>query len=420
MKRTDFIIIHSIVACFILLAISPKLSSQEISWELSNGPKNSQGTFLPIYALGSTQNGYVFAGTNGLGVFKSTDMGENWENCSSPLFDYATISYLVVDTEDNVFVATNVGLYKTSDYGQNWIELLTGSSINSFQSLAVGENGLTFAGQQGGIYRSLDYGNNWMFVGLDSCIVWVIKTHNDSIVVAGTVYDGPFISMDKGDSWESINNGLDHNHIVGMSISKSGDLFVGVYDGIFRSSNWGENWERVLLTSASLWIGVLYIHMDKFIFAGSRGEGIYLSSDNGNIWSTVNSGIENLFINSFCGNSEGFVFVGSDSGVYKSSEPVTSVKNNKAPIIFTYLLNQNYPNPFNPTTKIRYQIPDESFVIIKVYDILGNEVANLVNEKKESGVYEVELNSSGLSSGTYIYRIVAGNFTATKKMLLMK
>ena len=137
MKRTDFIIIHSIVACFILLAISPKLSSQEISWELSNGPKNSQGTFLPIYALGSTQNGYVFAGTNGLGVFKSTDMGENWENCSSPLFDYATISYLVVDTEDNVFVATNVGLYKTSDYGQNWIELLTGSSINSFIPVAL-------------------------------------------------------------------------------------------------------------------------------------------------------------------------------------------------------------------------------------------------------------------------------------------
>ena len=292
MKRTDFIIIHSIFTCFIFLAISPKLSSQEINWDLTNGPKNSQGTFLPTYALGSTQNGYVFAGTNGLGVFKTTDMGENWENCSSPLFDYATISYLVVDTEDNVFVATNVGLYKTSDYGQNWIEMITGSSRISFQSLAVGENGLTFAGQQGGIYRSLDYGNNWMFVGLDSCIVWVIKTHNDSIVVAGTVYNGPFISMDKGDSWESINNGLNRNHIVSMSISKSDDLFVGVYDGIFRSSNWGENWERVLLTSASWWIGVIYIHMDKFIFAGSAGEGIYISTDDGNNWNTVNSGID--------------------------------------------------------------------------------------------------------------------------------
>ena len=419
MSKAGFIISHSIVACFMIIVISPKLSSQEINWELTNGPQGSSGNYLNIYTLGSTQNGYVFAGTNGLGVFKSTDMGENWENCSSPWFNYATISYLVVDTEDNVFVATDDGLYKSSDYGQNWILLLTGSPLSRFHSLAVGENGLTFAGQQGGVYRSFDYGNNWMFAGLDSCIVWVIRTHNDSIVVAGTVYDGPFISMDKGDSWESINNGLDRNHIVGMSISKIGDLFVGVYDGIFRSSDWGENWERVL-TSTSWWIGVIYIHMDKFIFAGSRGEGIYLSSDNGNNWNAVNSGIENLFINSFCGNSEGFVFVGSDSGVYKSSEPITSVKNNKSPTIFTYLLNQNYPNPLNPFTTIKYQIPELSFVTIKIYDVLGNEIETLVNEEKPAGTFAITWNAERLTSGVYFYQLKTGSFVETKTMILMK
>ena len=85
-----------------------------------------------------------------------------------------------------------------------------------------------------------------------------------------------------------------------------------------------------------------------------------------------------------------------------------------------FALYQNYPNPFNPGTKIRYQLPVESKVIIKLYDILGSEVVTLLNEKKEPGVYEVDFNAAHLSSGTYIYRIVADGFVETKKMLLMK
>jgi len=85
-----------------------------------------------------------------------------------------------------------------------------------------------------------------------------------------------------------------------------------------------------------------------------------------------------------------------------------------------YSLRQNYPNPFNPSTKIRYQLPKESKVIIKIYDILGSEVITLLNEKKEPGVYEVDFNAQQLSSGTYIYRIIAGSFAETKKMVLKK
>jgi len=85
-----------------------------------------------------------------------------------------------------------------------------------------------------------------------------------------------------------------------------------------------------------------------------------------------------------------------------------------------FALYQNYPNPFNPSTKIRYQLPQESKVIIKIYDILGSEVITLLNEKKEPGVYEVEFNAAHLSSGTYIYRIIAGSFVETKKMVLLK
>ncbi|MBX7044792.1 MAG: fibronectin type III domain-containing protein [Ignavibacteria bacterium] len=83
-------------------------------------------------------------------------------------------------------------------------------------------------------------------------------------------------------------------------------------------------------------------------------------------------------------------------------------------------LSQNYPNPFNPSTKINFDIPKESFVKISVYDVTGRLVADIVNERKDAGYYTVEFNASALSSSIYFYRIEADNFTATKKMMLLK
>ncbi len=86
----------------------------------------------------------------------------------------------------------------------------------------------------------------------------------------------------------------------------------------------------------------------------------------------------------------------------------------------TYSLLQNYPNPFNPTTMIKYSIPEKNQVTIKIYNVLGSQVASLVNEVKPAGSYEVNFNASELSSGVYYYTISAGNFTSTKKMILLK
>jgi hypothetical protein len=90
------------------------------------------------------------------------------------------------------------------------------------------------------------------------------------------------------------------------------------------------------------------------------------------------------------------------------------------PIPTEFALYQNYPNPFNPSTLIKYQVPEKSFVLIRVYDLLGEELATLVNEEKSAGSYEVNFDAGQLSSGFYIYTIKAGNFTSTKKMILMK
>jgi len=96
-------------------------------------------------------------------------------------------------------------------------------------------------------------------------------------------------------------------------------------------------------------------------------------------------------------------------------------------LLSVYYLNQNYPNPFNPATVIKYQIPDAGFVTLKVYDVLGEEIATLVNEEKTTGTYELTWNAENLPSGIYFYRIQAvptgrqaGSFVETKKMVLLR
>ena len=111
----------------------------------------------------------------------------------------------------------------------------------------------------------------------------------------------------------------------------------------------------------------------------------------------------------------------SGEGVYItfSKDTVSSVEENYFEPNDFYLL-QNFPNPFNPLTKIKYSIPQSSFVILKLYDILGNEIETLVSEEKPSGIYEVEFNASNLSSGIYFYQLQAGGFMSTKKLVLLK
>ncbi|KUG26230.1 hypothetical protein ASZ90_003935 [hydrocarbon metagenome] len=99
---------------------------------------------------------------------------------------------------------------------------------------------------------------------------------------------------------------------------------------------------------------------------------------------------------------------------------IVSVEDNQEQITKTFQLEQNYPNPFNPTTLIKYQLPEEVNVTIKLFNLLGQEIRVLVNSQHEAGYYELSFDGSDLSSGTYIYRITAGDFTDSKKLLLLK
>ncbi len=101
-------------------------------------------------------------------------------------------------------------------------------------------------------------------------------------------------------------------------------------------------------------------------------------------------------------------------------EQITAVTEIHNPILEKYTLSQNYPNPFNPSTVIEYSIPKSNFVTIKVYNLLGQTVATIVNQEQKAGTYRVSFDASKLASGVYMYQIQAGNVSLTKKMILMK
>jgi len=107
-------------------------------------------------------------------------------------------------------------------------------------------------------------------------------------------------------------------------------------------------------------------------------------------------------------------------GVFYGDSTVLHIEvfDNKS--ISNFSLSQNYPNPFNPITTIKYNLPGISFVTLKVYDVLGNEIASLVNEQKPAGSYEVEFDGTNLTSGIYFYQLRAGKYVETKKMVLLK
>ncbi|MGE5411970.1 MAG: T9SS type A sorting domain-containing protein [Clostridiales bacterium] len=110
--------------------------------------------------------------------------------------------------------------------------------------------------------------------------------------------------------------------------------------------------------------------------------------------------------------------VGMSGTITANQKAPTEVKESNT--VLTYNLEQNYPNPFNPTTTINYSIPENNIVVLKVFNVLGEEVKTLVNEVKSRGSYSVSFSASELTSGIYYYQIRAGNYISVKKMTLLK
>lgn len=164
---------------------------------------------------------------------------------------------------------------------------------------------------------------------------------------------------------------------------------------------------------------------DLTTFYLGTDSGMLISKDLGKNWEEDNGGLESISVNVFASQDER-LYAGTKYNSVWSTDLFVGVDDEIGTLPIEFILHQNYPNPFNPTTTITYAIPllggDErgGLVTLKVYDVLGREVARLVNEDKEAGYHSIDFDGVDLPSGVYFYKITTGNYIATRKMLLLK
>ncbi|MBM2840638.1 MAG: hypothetical protein HW412_1166 [Bacteroidetes bacterium] len=196
------------------------------------------------------------------------------------------------------------------------------------------------------------------------------------------------------------------------------EVFAGGYStGVHRSTDNGLTWQNVGWGPAS--VQAIALNSLGHVFAATD-DGVYKSTDTGNTWTPVNGGLKNQNINAIAFDSDGYLFAGSNgAGIARSLLSTTDVSYDPVVPEGIFLL-QNYPNPFNPSTMIRYGLPQTSFVTLTVYNTLGQQVAQLVSEQQQAGYHEAVFRGDQLASGVYFYRIQAGDFVQTKKLLLLR
>lgn len=408
---------HIWCSVFVLILIaSISLNAQ---WTQTSG---ATGSFMYCFTVKGTDifAGYGSAGISG-GIIRSTDYGINWADASAGL---PSVQIMALTTSGNKLFTSQYdgGIYISTDDGANWnITALTVEYINGF---AIIGNNLFAASKNNGVYLSTDDGTSWNLFnsGITDLESRAIYSKGSNLFV-GTRGGGVFLSTNNGSSWTAVNTGLTMKYVYSFT-SIGSDLFAGTWSaGVFRSTNNGTNWTAANTGLPSSAIYAL-VASGSNIFAGTFGGGVYLSTNNGDSWSEVNNGLNALSINTLalCGS---YLFAGGDaSGVWRRplSEMITDINDNQNDLPTNFSLSQNYPNPFNPNTKLSYQLPIGSSVTLKVYDVLGKEIATLVDEYNNAGNYNVEfrIENFGLSSGIYFYQLKADDFIQVRKMILLK
>jgi photosystem II stability/assembly factor-like uncharacterized protein len=380
----------------------------------------------------------------------------------------------------NLFTGTGKGIFLSTNSGTSWTEANEGLTSTSVSTLAVSGDYLFAGTRGGGIYLSTNIGTSWTPVTSGLPYIDALVVHGTKIFASSSIwyprgkfggeghweYLGIHLSTDNGTSWTAIDSGLTDWLVRTLAVSGT-NVFAGTSSGIFISTNDGTNWTAINggLTNTDVRTLSVTSHNTGIVrlFAGTHGGGAFVTTDNGLNWQPVNVGLRDSIVVGFAtidttifaitgtmvfySNNNGMswiaddtrftnphiaalIAVGSDlyagtsgSGVWK--RPLSEmIIDNVEPLLkelpTQYVLNQNYPNPFNPTTTISYQLPTQSHVTLKVFDMLGRDVATLVNSVEQPGFKSVNFNANNLVSGVYFYRLQAGNYMQTKKLLLLR
>jgi hypothetical protein len=323
----------------------------------------------------------------------------------APHFDYATIKYNNIGLVQ--WIRRHNGSDNALDEGKSVkVDILgnvvvTGSSKNlgssdDYFTIKYTSSGDTvWFSKYNGTGNSTDIANNLAIDDLGNTFVtgksYGGSTNNYDIVTIKYDSTGDSVSVNR---YNGEASGIDEG--IALAVDGSGNSYITGY-----SSGITTGFDYTIIKYSSSGIEEWII---KYTNSGAAGSSEQTTS---------------IFVDSFLN-----VYVTGmsalDYATVKYIQSSTAVDDNLFHSPDRYILSQNFPNPFNPTTKIRYSIAESNFASIKVYDMLGNEVARLINEEQLAGNYEVDFNASELSSGIYFYQLQAGSFIETKKMILLK
>lgn len=401
----------------------------------------------------------LFAGT--AGVFRSTDNGDTWASANEgiPLighqgfFDPVGI-WCFASIGSNLFAGTmGKGLIVTTNAGARWNTAHGWQTNNQIIALALvpgaivsGATSLFAAVPYGGVYLSTDTSKSWSEVdsglSIHTVLALAVSSHpgGGTGLFAGTNDGGVFLSTNNGTTWTSVNTGLVDSRIVSLAISGMG-LFVGTQNGSV--------WRRPLSEMLPGSIPRLLAPPDLTVFYGGSFTFRWSSVQGALLYHLQSTG-DSLFQTSLFVNDSMLVdtsrwsdppdstFGHPTRGVYywrirvKTASgwsawsrpwryvlsPCSVPESRNVPAEFYF--GQNYPNPCNPSTTICYELPWRTHVALTVFNMLGQQIAQLVNGEVEAGYHQVRCDGRALASGVYMYRIEAGGCVLAKKFVIVK
>ena len=408
MKKIKYIL-------FFFLILSNISNAQWV--QMSNGLGNR---WINVLALNGTT---IFAGSSDSGVFISTNYGMEWSKTT--LNNKEVLSF----TKNNfaMFAGTGLdGVFYSTNNGQNWNQ--TAQISAKIISLFSNNNNL-YAGTLYGIYFSSNNGSNWSKILDNNRAVQCIFISSNNLLAGIYPSNPPWVppeeilySTNNGLAWlETSMNGcplcfasFNDTVYAGMSCG----IVYGI-PGIYISINNGINW-LCLSSLNGNFVKSLSIY-NNHRFAAIFENGVIHTSNNFANWNKINQGLLDTNVNDLL-ISGNYLFASTHSkGVFRRPlSEIASLNNEIFYVQEKYSLSQNYPNPFNPVTSIKFDIPKTSNILLKVFDITGKEISTLINEKLQPGTYETQWNASEFPSGVYFYRLEAGNYRETKKMILIK
>jgi len=423
------------------------------NWELKF---SATGKVFKDVSFASLLVGYIVTELGA--VYKTSDGGNNWTNVMNLGFPYYWYGVDAL-TADTVVISgfnnqgdIHTGVIRWSfDGGSSWTNDIVLSIPNGVGWLSHIHffdinKGIVSAEFSGGMHYTTNGGKDtasWTYVQINSDLGWFAG--NIDADTSGNIFTTGIHfahSSDFGISWTSgpsadpvFDGGVDFSDNLMTGMTGGGQISAPVSGWTHKTVDGGQSWSPRLysfpypIRAVKLFNDTLGLGFGGNLF--QEVGGIYLTTDGGVNWDLdLNASAEMFSYDVVMKSADSLDVwcVGSTGGgtgytgkLYKTSKgnPV-GVREAKNQIPIDFQLYQNYPNPFNPSTSLQYAIGKTQFVSLKVYDVLGNEIATLVNEEKPAGEYEVEFNASGLTSGIYFYKLQAGSFIESKKMILMK